>query len=64
MLLDHIGYQEKAKNLQMALDICGQFEKKIALTGRDDGANGAEYAEYIMNTLSDPNLEEKWTSFL
>lgn len=64
MLLDHIGYQEKAKNLQMALDICGQFEKKILLTGRDDGASGAEYAEYIMNTLSDPELVEKWASFV
>ncbi|NLB41083.1 MAG: isocitrate/isopropylmalate dehydrogenase family protein, partial [Clostridiales bacterium] len=33
MLLDHIGYQEKSKYLQMALDICGQYEKKIALNG-------------------------------
>ncbi len=64
MLLDHIGYQEKSKYLQMALDICGQYEKKIALNGREMSATGAEYAEYIMNTLSDPNLEEKWASFL
>lgn len=64
MLLDHIGYQEKAKKLQMALDICGQYEKKIVLTGREAGATSAEYAEYIMNTLSDPKLEEKWTSYI
>jgi isocitrate dehydrogenase (NAD+) len=59
MLLEHIGYQDKAKSLQMALDICGQYEKKIVLTGRNNGATGAEYAEYIMNTLSDPQLAAK-----
>lgn len=64
MLLDHIGYQEKAKKLQMALDTCGQFEKKIQITGRDNGATSAEYAEYIMNTLSDAQLEQKWNSFV
>lgn len=63
MLLEHIGYQTEAKKLQMALDICGQFEKKIALTGRSDGATGSEYAEYIMETLSDPQLEEKWKGY-
>lgn len=64
MLLDHIGYQDKARSLQMALDICGQFEKKIEMTGRDSGATSAEYAEYIMNTLSDDQLEEKWNGFV
>lgn len=64
MLLDHIGYQDKAKSLQMALDICGQYEKKIELTGRSNGATGAEYAEYIMTTLSDPQLEQKWNSYV
>ena len=48
----------------MALDICGQFEKKIEMTGRDSGATSAEYAEYIMNTLSDDQLEEKWNGFV
>ena len=62
MLLEHIGYQDKAKSLQMALDICGQYEKKIVLTGRNNGATGAEYAEYIMNTLSDPQLQQNGTA--
>jgi isocitrate dehydrogenase (NAD+) len=60
MLLEHIGYQAEAKRLQMALDICGQYEKKIAVTGRNTGATGEELAEYIMETLSDPQLEQKW----
>ena len=60
MLLTHIGYAEKARKLGMALDICAQFEKKIKITGRDGGATGREYAEYIMETISDPNLEGRW----
>ncbi len=63
LLLNHIGFTEKAKKLEMALDICATLEKKIALTGRDDGATGEEYAKYIMDTLVDPNLEEKWNRF-
>jgi len=63
MLLNHIGYPEKSKKLEMALDICSQFEKKVKLTGRPDGATGEEYAKYIINTLKDPKLEEKWSKY-
>ncbi len=38
MLLRHIGFVEQANRFEMALDICGQFEKKIAITGRAGGA--------------------------
>src|SRR6056297_1996786 len=48
MLLDHIGYNTKAEKLQMALDICSNFEQKLSLTGRDTGATGSEFAEYLM----------------
>lgn len=64
MLLDHIGYNDEAKKLQMALDICTNYEKNLQLTGRDDGATGSEFSEYLMETLSDPNLEEKYNSYL
>ncbi len=64
MLLEHIGYNDEAKKLQMALDICGQYEKKIATTGRENGATGAEFANYIMETLSSSDLEDKWKSYL
>ena len=64
MLLEHIGYQAEADKLRMALDICGQYEKKITVTGRDNGATGEEFAEYVMETLSDPQLERKWADYL
>ena len=63
MLLEHIGFKEKAKKLEIALDICGIYEKKIILTGRDNGGTGEELANYIMETVQDPNLEEKRKSF-
>lgn len=64
MLLDHIGYPDKAEELKMALDICGNYEKKLEITGRADGATGEEYAQYVMDTLSDPNLKEKYDAYV
>ncbi|MGQ9492450.1 MAG: isocitrate/isopropylmalate family dehydrogenase [Anaerolineae bacterium] len=63
MLLNHIGFVEKARQLDMALDICSQFERKIQVTGRPGGATGAEFAEYIVETLQSPGLESKWQSY-
>jgi len=63
MLLEHIGFQKEASRLQMALDICGNYEKKIVMTGRDNGATGDEYAEYIMDTLQDSKLKERWEAY-
>ncbi len=59
-LVNHIGYPERAKNLEMTLDICGQHEKKLSITGRDTGATGAEFSDYLMDTIQDPKLKEKW----
>jgi isocitrate dehydrogenase (NAD+) len=63
MLLEHIGYTTEARKLDMALDICGTFEKKLVITGRSTGATSAQFADYIMETLSDDNLEERWQKY-
>ena len=63
LLISHLGYLERGKNLEMALDICGQYEKKLVLTGRDTGCTGAEYANYLMETLQNPGLKDKWESY-
>jgi isocitrate dehydrogenase (NAD+) len=63
MMLDHMGFADRAKKLDMALDVCGQFEKKLVMTGRDTGAKGSDYADYVMETLSDPKLEERWRAY-
>lgn len=63
MLINHIGYPEKARKLEMALDICGNFEKKVVITGRSTGVTGAEYSNYLMETIQDPDLKEKWENY-
>lgn len=51
MLLAHIGFNDKADKLYKALDICTVTEKKLVMTGRDTGATGAQFADYIMETI-------------
>lgn len=64
MMMEHIGEIEKAKKLNMALDICTQFEKKLVMTGRDTGATGNEFADYIMETMQRPDLETVWQGYV
>ncbi len=63
LLMNHIGFAEKAKKLEMALDICATLEKKLTITGRDNGATGEEFAKYIMDTLIDPQLEKRFKEY-
>ncbi len=51
MLLAHIGYADKAKKLDEALEICTQKEKKFVITGRSDGCTSEQLADYIMDTI-------------
>lgn len=51
MLLSHIGYQEQADKLYAALDECTVKEKKLVITGREDGATGDEFADYILSKI-------------
>lgn len=52
MLLSHIGKQAEADKLERALDICMLEEKKLTITGRDDGATCEEFGNYVMETLA------------
>ncbi len=60
MLLRHIGYPEKAAKVEMALEVCGQFEKKITITGRDTGVTGEEYTKYVLSWIDNPALKSRW----
>jgi isocitrate dehydrogenase (NAD+) len=51
MLLAHIGYTKEADKLYRALDICTVTERKVVTTGRSDGATGAQFADYLMETI-------------
>lgn len=63
MLMRHVGFSDRADRLEMALDICGNFEKKLIMTGRKTGATGRDYCDYILENVADPQLLEKWESF-
>lgn len=52
LLLEHIGFAEKAKKLERALDICMYEEKKYTVTGRDTGCTCDEFGDYVMSKLS------------
>jgi isocitrate dehydrogenase (NAD+) len=64
LMMSHIGEADKGRKLDMALDVCVQFERKLVMTGRDTGATGDEFARYIMDTIQRPDLEKIWNEFV
>jgi isocitrate dehydrogenase (NAD+) len=64
MLIAHIGHPGQAKKLEMALDITGQYEKKLAITGRPTGATGKDFTDYIMDWINNPKLESTWEGYV
>lgn len=64
MMLEYIGFQSIAKKIDMALDIANQFERKVVITGRNDGATTREFGDYLLSLIVDPKLEEKYDEFI
>ncbi|MCY3887136.1 MAG: isocitrate/isopropylmalate family dehydrogenase [Chloroflexi bacterium] len=60
MMLSHIGYRELGERLGKALDLCGQYEAKLKMTGRDTGATSRLFGDYILETVRAPDLESRW----
>ncbi len=63
LMLTHLGYPELGLKVDMALEVCAQYERKIKITGRDTGCTGEEYGQYVLDTVADPDLESKWKSY-
>ena len=64
MMLEHIGYTDIGARLHKAIDICGQYERKIVMTGRDTGATSAEFGRYLMETVADSTIEDRWQEYV
>ena len=64
MMLEHIGFTELAARLHKALDVCGQYERRIAITGRDTGCTTREFGDYVIETVADPTLDERWAAYV
>ena len=60
MLLRHIGYPDRGQKVEMALEVCGQYEKKVVVTGRDTGVTGEEYTKYLLSWIDNPELKSRW----
>lgn len=63
MMLSHIGNKDEAMKLEMALDLCKIYEKKMVITGHQDGATGKEFGDYLLDTVKDPELRSKYNNF-
>ena len=64
MLLEHIGFPLIGTQLNQALDICGNYEKKISITGREDGATSEQFGDYVLSTINDKNLNNRWLEYI
>jgi isocitrate dehydrogenase (NAD+) len=60
LMLQHIGFKEKAEVLDKALDMCSIYERKIVVTGRPGGATTRQYADYVLSWVERPDLKEEW----
>ena len=64
MLMEHIGFTALGARLHKALDVCGQYERKVVMTGRSTGATSAEFGQYLMSTVEDQTLESRWEAYV
>ena len=64
MMLTHIGFEEQGNKLHKALDICGQYERRIAITGRSTGSTSREFGDYLMETVENPRLDSHWEDYV
>ena len=64
MMLEHIGFESLGAKLHKALDICGQYERKVVMTGRDTGSTSSEFGQYLMSTVEDPLVESRWDEYV
>ncbi|MYJ58416.1 MAG: isocitrate/isopropylmalate dehydrogenase family protein, partial [Chloroflexi bacterium] len=60
MMLSHIGFPELGGKLDKAMDLCGQYEKELVMTGRDTGATTAAFGDYVLATVNDSTLDDRW----
>lgn len=64
MMLSHIGFADLGDRVEKALEICTQYEKKVRVTGRDTGVTGAEFGQYVLSTVRDSRLTERWQAYV
>lgn len=51
MMMAHIGYADRKKILDQALDICTVTERKVVLTTFREDASAKEFTDYLLETI-------------
>ena len=51
MLLAHIGYGDRKKKLDEALDICTITERRVVMTTMPENASTKEFTDYVIETM-------------
>ena len=51
-MMAHIGYGDRKKILDDALDICTRTEKKVVVTTRPEDASAAQFTDYLLETIA------------
>lgn len=64
MLLEHIGFEDLGQKLHKALDVCGQYERKMVMTGRSNGATAKQFGDYVMGMVTERDLESRWDKYV
>ncbi len=64
LMLSHLGYGDLGKRVDMALEVCGQYERRLQITGRNTGVTAGEFGQYILETVRDPELEQRWDRYV
>lgn len=64
MLMEHIGFENLGQKLHKALDVCGQYERKLVMTGRSTGAMGKEFGDYVMSMVRESDLDSRWDKYV
>ncbi len=64
MLLEHIGFADLGARLHRAIDICGQYERSVVMTGRDTGATSQEFGDYLKATVEDSRVDARWEEYV
>jgi isocitrate dehydrogenase (NAD+) len=64
MMLEHIGFPKLGQRLNRALDLCGQYEKKLVITGRSTGATAQQLGDYVLDTVADSKLDARWEGYV
>ncbi len=63
MLARHIGFSDAAERIEKALEICVQFERKVKVTGRNDGATAGEFSNYVLDWVNRSDLNVAYEQF-